>query len=107
MPRLTLSSLFWIFLLGFVAWYWWKAKAITDFVLTAARDHCRKMDVMLLDDAIFLRGLWFKRDRQGNLRVWRRFLFEFTSTGEERYIGRVIMLGRHIERIELEPHRFG
>ncbi|MDX1633589.1 MAG: DUF3301 domain-containing protein [Marinobacter sp.] len=103
---MTLGTLFWIFLLGFAAWYWWRAKAIKDFVVSAAHQHCQRMDVMLLDDAVYLRGLWFKRDQDGHLRVWRRFLFDFTATGEERYLGRIIMLGRRIEHIELEPHRF-
>jgi hypothetical protein len=64
------------------------------------------MDVLLLDDAIYLRGLWVKRDDRGQLRVWRRFLFEFSTTGEERYTGRIIMLGQTITHMELEPHRF-
>jgi len=102
----TLGNLFWLFLAGFAAWYWWRAKAIKDFVLQAARRYCKTMDVELLDDAVYLRGLWFKRDDQGRLRVWRRFLFDFTSTGEERYTGRVIMLGSKILNMELEPHRF-
>ena len=75
-------------------------------MLQAAHRYCKRMDVMLLDDAVFLRGLWFKRDDQGRLRVWRRFLFDFTSTGEERYTGRIIMLGQRIQHMELEPHRF-
>lgn len=103
----TLGTLFWLFTLGFAAWYWWRAKAIKDTVLAAAKTYCKQMDVMLLDDAVYSRGLWFKRDRQGRLRVWRRYLFEFTSTGEERYLGRVIMLGQRIEHMELDPHRFG
>ncbi|WP_372988269.1 DUF3301 domain-containing protein [Marinobacter sp.] len=103
---MTLGNLFWLFLAGFAAWYWWRAKAIKDFVLQAARRYCKTMDVELLDDAVYLRGLWFKRDEQGRLRVWRRFLFDFTSTGEERYTGRVIMLGSKILNMELEPHRF-
>ncbi|GAA0844482.1 DUF3301 domain-containing protein [Marinobacter pelagius] len=103
---MTLGNLFWLFLAGFAAWYWWRAKAIKDFVLQAARRYCKTMDVELLDDAVYLRGLWFKRDDQGRLRVWRRFLFDFTSTGEERYTGRVIMLGSKILNMELEPHRF-
>lgn len=102
---MTLANLFLLFALGFAAWYWWRGKAITDFVRQAARQHCKTCDVMLLDDAVCLRGLWFKRDRWGRVRVWRRFLFDFTVTGEERYIGRIIMLGRRIEQIELEPHR--
>lgn len=103
---MTLGNLFWLFLAGFAAWYWWRAKAIKDFVLQAARRYCKTMDVDLLDDAVYLRGLWFKRDDQGRLRVWRRFLFDFTSTGEERYTGRVIMLGSKILNMELESHRF-
>lgn len=103
---MTLSTLFWLFAFGFVVWYWWRAKAIKDSVLGAAKNYCKKMDVMLLDDAVYLRGLWFKRDHNGRIRVWRRFLFDFTATGEERYTGRVIMLGQRIEHMELEPHRF-
>lgn len=104
--QLSLSTIAWLLLAGFFIWYWWKAKAIKDSVLALAKKHCKKMDVMLLDDAVYLRGLWFKRDRAGKLRVWRRFLFDFTTTGEERYMGRIIMLGPNIEHIELDPHRF-
>ncbi len=104
---MTLGDLFWLFVAGFVVWYWWRSKAIKDYVLQAARDYCKAMDVMLLDDAVYLRGLWFKRDDRGSLRVWRRFLFDFTTTGEERYMGRIIMLGPRIIQRELEPHRFG
>ena len=93
---MTLATLFWLFVAGFAIWYWWRAKAIKDFVLQAAHRYCKSMDVMLLDDAVYLRGLWFKRDQNGKLRVWRRFLFDFTTTGEERYTGRIIMLGQSI-----------
>ncbi|OZB20692.1 MAG: hypothetical protein B7X58_00355 [Marinobacter sp. 34-60-7] len=103
---MTLGTLTWLFALGFATWYWWRAKAIKDFVLQAARRYCETMDVMLLDDAVYLRGLWVKRDHNGQIRVWRRFLFDFTTTGEQRYTGRIIMLGRTILHTELEPHRF-
>lgn len=104
--QLTLSNLFWFLLAILAVWYWWRAKAIKDSALVSVRHHCKKMDVLLLDEAVYLRGLWFKRDRQGKIRVWRRFLFDFTTTGEERYRGRIIMLGYQVEHIELAPHRF-
>ena len=106
-PGITLGNLFWLFLAGFAIWYWWRSKAIKDGVVHAARNYCKSMDVMLLDDAVYLRGLWFKRDDNGSLRVWRRFMFDFTVTGEERYLGRIIMLGPRIVHSELDPHRFG
>ena len=30
---MTLGTLFWLFVAGFAVWYWWRAKAIKDFVL--------------------------------------------------------------------------
>lgn len=81
-PGITLGNLFWLFVAGFAIWYWWRSKAIKDGVVHAARNYCKSMDVMLLDDAVYLRGLWFKRDDNGSLRVWRRFMFDFTVTGE-------------------------
>jgi len=103
---MTLGTLFWLFVSAFTIWYWWRAKAIKDSVLRAAHRYCKTMDVMLLDDAIYLRGIWCKRDDQGQFRVWRRFMFDFTSTGEERYGGRIIMLGPRILHMDLDPHRF-
>jgi hypothetical protein len=32
-------------------------------------------------------------------------MFDFTATGEERYSGRIIMLGQKIVHTELEPHQ--
>lgn len=104
---LTLSELAWIFLFGFAAWYWWKARAVKEVALAAAKAHCETMGVEMLDEAVFLRGLWFKRDARGRLRVWRRFLFEFATTGQYRYTGRVILLGWHVESIQLDAHQLG
>jgi hypothetical protein len=103
MPDLT--ELAWFFLFGFAGWYWWKARAVKEVALHAAKVHCRKMGVMLLDEAVFLRGFWFKRDPEGRLRVWRRFLFEFATTGQHRYTGRVVLLGWRVESIQLDVHR--
>lgn len=102
---LDLTELFWLFLAAFAGWYWWKARAVKEVALRTAKDHCRKMGVMLLDDAVFLRGFWFKRDADGRLRIWRRFLFEFATTGEHRYTGRVILLGWRVQSVQLDPHR--
>lgn len=63
------------------------------------------MSLQFLDESVGLRALWLKRDDNGQLRVWRRYLFEFSSTGEDRYRGKVIMLGLRITHTELEAHR--
>lgn len=83
----------------------WNAQGVKQIALSATKAHCKKMDVLLLDDGIALRGFWIKRNRAGKLCLWRSYDFEFTSTGDERYAGTIILLGRMVEDIQLQPHR--
>lgn len=100
-----LADVFWLTLLLSVCYYAWHAHGMKETALAATRKYCRQMDVELLDDTVVLRGFWLKRDGSGRLHMWRSFLFEFTSTGEERYSGRIVLLGNRVEDIQLEPHR--
>ncbi len=84
---------------------WWNAQGVKHIALTATKNYCKKMDVLLLDDGLVLRGFWLKRDARGNLRLWRSYTFEFSSTGHERYNGQIILLGRFVENMHLDPHR--
>jgi hypothetical protein len=63
------------------------------------------MEVQMLDGYVALNGIWLKRDKAGKIRLRRSFLFEFSSTGHERYNGTVLMLGRGVESIYMEPYR--
>lgn len=103
MYELTDVALVALLLLG--GYYLWRGQAVKEVALRAAREHCREMDVQLLDDSVVLRGLWCKRDAGGSLRLWRRYQFEFTATGDDRYQGRVLMLGARLEAVRLDTHR--
>ncbi|MBN4055541.1 DUF3301 domain-containing protein, partial [bacterium AH-315-K03] len=81
------------------------SQGIKQLALKETKSYCEKMEVQLLDEGVALRGFWLKRDDRGNVRLWRSYLFEFTSTGNERYNGRIILLGRRVESITLDPHR--
>ncbi|MFE8070061.1 DUF3301 domain-containing protein [Marinobacteraceae bacterium S3BR75-40.1] len=94
------------FLIGFGLWYWWRAKAINEVALAAARDACERIDVVLLDQSVYLRGLGFGRDDHGRLHIRRTFHFDFTATGESRYRGQIILLGMRTEQVSFQPHRF-
>ncbi|WP_347330063.1 DUF3301 domain-containing protein [Marinimicrobium locisalis] len=102
---LDLNALFWLLVLGLFIYYSWRAFQAKDRAFAAARRHCKEMQVQMLDQTVYMRKLWIKRDSRGRPGLWRAFHFEFTVTGGDRYFGRVLMLGRHIQRVELEPHR--
>ncbi len=102
---IELTDLAWLLLFATGAYWWWRSSAVKESALRVARAHCRSFDVQLLDESVVLRGLWFKRDAGGSLRVRRSYTFEFTSTGDERYHGGIVMLGATLESVQLEPHR--
>ena len=101
----TLGDLFVAAVFVLLILLWWNAQGAKQQALQATRSYCQRMDVQLLDDVVALRGFWFKRDGGGSIRLWRSYNFEFTATGHERYTGRIVLLGKRIEHIQLDPHR--
>ena len=61
------------------------------------------MEVQMLDGYVALNGIWLKRDKAGKMQLRRSFLFEFSSTGNERYNGTVLMLGRESSQFIWNP----
>jgi len=100
-----LSELMLLFGVVLVCLYWINAQRVKELVLSAVQAYCSKMGVQLLDDSVVLKRLWLKRDARGQMRLWRLFQFEFSSTGDERYLGSIEILGRQIQNPRLAPHR--
>lgn len=92
-----------LLLAGF--WYWYKFQQVKELALAATLNHCRAVDVQMLDDYIAVNGLRLIRDKSGKLQIQRTFMFEFSSTGAERYNGKIVMLGLRVESIYMEPYR--
>ncbi len=102
---LSFQWFLWLVVLALVAFYWRDSLRVKEIAFKAAQERCREMQVQLLDEAVYLRRLWLKRNDQGRLALWRAFYFEFTVSGSDRYLGRVFMLGDRAEAVQLQPHR--
>jgi hypothetical protein len=92
------------FLLGAYL-YWSSGQLAKEFALKVVRSHCLNLEVQMLDEYVALNSIRLRRDQNGKIRLWRTFLFEFSSTGNERYNGVCIILGRRVESIQMEPYR--
>ncbi len=101
-----LDDLILIALLLGVYLYWFSGQRIKEIAFQAVRTHCLNQDVQMLDEYVALNRVRLRRDQTGKIRLQRTFLFEFSSTGNERYNGVCIMLGRRAESIQMEPYRF-
>ncbi len=102
---IDIESLFWLTLIVFLLYHWWQSQKTKETALHYTRRQCQQLELQLLDDNISLRGFWLKRDEKGRLRIWRAYNFEFSSTGDERYSGRVVTLGNRVTDLHLAPHR--
>ncbi len=92
-----------LFTAGFL--YWQSAQKVRETALAATIRHCHDMQLQMLDGYIAFSAFSLKRDRRGKIHIARRYHFEFSSTGAERYNGIIHMLGGRVETIQLEPYR--
>jgi hypothetical protein len=102
---LVVLDLFLIALLLCIGFYWSNAMKAREVAFRAVKTYCHEMDLLLLDEYVALDGQWLKRDEHGKLKAWRSYQFEFSSTGDERYTGKAVMLGRQVISIQLQPYK--
>ena len=103
---LTLGNLAVFLLLATIGAWLWHGHGIRERALAAVRQHCRKMDVELLDGNVAFRRLRVLRDGRGRRRLGRLYGFEFTVTGEQRHQGSIVMFGARPGPIEIQAHPF-
>ncbi len=99
-----MSKVITLLLLGFIGWYWSYSQKIKQLALRASLNCCKKSDVQFLDHSVVLHRIGFRKNQSNQWKLIREYHFEFTSTGENRYLGRVIMQGHHLVSTELEPY---
>ena len=103
---LTLGNLFILMLLAAGAAWLWHGHGIRERALIRVKQHCAKLDIELLDGNVAFQRFGIVRDGSGNRRFARVYGFEFTVTGEQRHVGRIVMFGAHVGTIELDPYPF-
>ena len=97
-----MSELLIVLAIGTALLYWQAAARSKEIAIRAARQECKRSGVQLLDQTVLLTKLSMSRDYMGRWRLWRMYLFEYATDGEERFKGQLTILGPRVIRIELE-----
>lgn len=101
----SLANLIWLLLAGILVLYWWQSGQFKGRARDLATAHCRQLDLQLLDQSMVIVGFWPVRSRAGSLAFRRSYQFEFSSTGDRRYQGKLVLEGMILKTIELEAYR--
>lgn len=78
---------------------------VREIAVQASRKHCADLSLQFLDQSVSHSKTRPIRNNHGKLVVLRRYRFEFTSTGDERYKGYIEMHGQRLASIDLDAHR--
>jgi hypothetical protein len=88
-----------------LVFYWWHSGDFKAIAMGFATQHCEQFSLQLLDQSMVIKGLWAERNVDGALSVRRRYQFEFSSTGEQRYLGLLTMAGSKLKSIDTETYQ--
>ena len=73
---------------------WWNAsRAAAERAEALGRDACAAADVQWLDQSVHANGLRVYRRADGWLGLERSFRFDYSEDGQDRHIGRIVLLG--------------
>jgi len=95
-----------LLLLGLL-WFWWDSRGVAELAIEAAQRSCNQHGVTFLNDTVGWKKIRLKRNRQGRVQIQRFYFFEFASDMQQQYNGEVIMLGRQVNKVNLDVYRIG
>jgi len=99
------EALWWLIPIMLLVWYWQAAVKAKEAAIMAAKKRCQEEGVQMLDDSMAIDSLRLRRMQKGSMGLWRRYGFEFSATGNQRYQAWVVVHGGRVVLIELPPHR--
>lgn len=97
-------EIFWLILFAILVWYFWDTLNVKELALQHVKNYAAKENIQVLDEVVSSAKLRFRRNKAGHLEWVRHFSFEFSSRGDVRYKGVIVMCGKKMTDISLEPY---
>jgi hypothetical protein len=102
---LTLENLFVLMLLATAGAWLWHNHGLREKALERVKQHCAKLDLELLDDAVALKRIAFVRDANGRKRL-AHLCLRVHRDRRTTPPGTMTQFGAHSVQIELAPYPF-
>jgi hypothetical protein len=90
---------------GIVLAIWWNGLGAREIARNKGKRMCDAAGLLFLDDTVCLQRLRLVMYRKQKLGLYRRFVFEFATDGEQRYQGYVDMFGHHVIDTDMQAYR--
>jgi Protein of unknown function (DUF3301) len=97
----TLTAILLLLALLAAAWFWNDSLRARDRVITTCFRLCSEVGVQFLDETVSLSRLRIQRGTSGSLEFARRYAFEYSGSGNDRWKGYALLSGLHIDSVQL------
>lgn len=97
-----MGSLLILFILSFLAWFWFDSVRAKEKAMLASAAACQEIQAQFLDQTASLKNLKLSRNRNGRMVFERIYNFDFSLDRQQRYQGRIIMAGLDVKQIHLD-----
>jgi hypothetical protein len=91
--------------LAITAYYYFLNLRLREIATIEVAKHCHSIQVQLLDQSVSLKRSRPALSSTSGLTLKNCYDFEFSTTGDKRYQGNIIMFGKRVESIWLQAHR--
>jgi hypothetical protein len=83
---------------------WLDSLRARERAIKAGRAACERYALQFLDDTVSFTRMRLRRDADGQLKIARTYIFEFSDTGNNRRHGAILMLGGDLEDLQMDPY---
>ncbi|MEE8428279.1 MAG: DUF3301 domain-containing protein [Gammaproteobacteria bacterium] len=88
--------------LGILIWFWVDSLHARERALQVCAAACRQTKAQLLDQTVSLARVGVGRNSSNRILFRRRYRFEFSTDGVNRWQGRVTLLGSLVESVQMD-----
>lgn len=98
----TLIALFLLAVVIGSAWFWSDSLKARERMLETCARLCRDLRLQFLDETVTLAHIRLGRSDAGWPQFIRRYQFEFSGTGQDRWQGRATLAGQHVVAVQFD-----
>lgn len=80
-------------------WLWLDSARARELTTGICREACLRQGLQFLDDTVSLERIGLRWTSEG-VRLWRKFQFNYSLNGQDRYTGWVVLIGTELEKFD-------
>jgi uncharacterized protein DUF3301 len=95
-----------IMALTLIIWFWLSSMKINETARVIGAKICRENNVQFLDETVHLSSMKLGKNNYGQIKLLRKYKFEFTNSEYHRYSGEIVLSGHVLLSSHMDVYRF-